>query len=98
VPLIVVDKNVRAKWQAAWKKSGGHETRCEQLGAVHLLSHGIWAFKTSANGATDLVYSDPIDRYSTIVRQTARALGFNLRYGLICQISSRMSGLGGAAD
>jgi hypothetical protein len=70
----VVDKNVRAKWQAAWKKSGGHETRCEQLGAVHLLSHGIWAFKTSANGATDLVYSDPIDRYSTIVRQTARVL------------------------
>jgi Fic family protein len=27
---------------------GGHETQCEQLGAVHLLSHDIWAFKVVA--------------------------------------------------
>jgi hypothetical protein len=32
------------------------ETACESLGACHLLAHGIWAFKTSAEGErTDLV-------------------------------------------
>jgi hypothetical protein len=34
---IVVDEDVRKKWNAAYKR---HETACERLGAVHLLSHG----------------------------------------------------------
>jgi hypothetical protein len=36
------------------------ETRCERLGAIHLLAHGIYAFKVDAEGAkTDLVFQDP---------------------------------------
>lgn len=54
--IIVVDEGVRKKWQNAF---GQGEVRCEQLGAVHLLSHGIWAFKVDATGErTDLVFTD----------------------------------------
>lgn len=54
---IVADPEVRAKWQSAFADG---ETACERLGAVHLLLHGIWAFKTSAAGErTDLVYNEP---------------------------------------
>jgi hypothetical protein len=50
---IVVDDDVRNKWNAAYNR---HEPACKRLGAVHLLSHGIWAFKITAPGAaTDLV-------------------------------------------
>lgn len=50
---LLVDEDLRAKWQAAFHNG---ETACEKLGAVHLLLHGIWAFKTSATGErTDLV-------------------------------------------
>jgi hypothetical protein len=55
---IVVDEVFRGKWQDAFAKG---ETACEALGAVHLLSHDIWAFKVSAKGErTDLVYQEPI--------------------------------------
>jgi len=55
---IAVDEEVRTKWVVAFEK---HETRCERLGAVHLLSHRIWAFKVSAAGAaTDLVFAEPL--------------------------------------
>jgi len=58
---IVVDEVIREKWQAAF--SAG-ETACEKLGAVHLLSHGIWAFKVSAEGErTDLVYEEASARF-----------------------------------
>lgn len=54
--LIVVDKEFRAKWEAAFKAG---EIHCEKLGAVHLLLHGIFAFKVNAEGArTDLVFQD----------------------------------------
>lgn len=69
---IVVDKGIQKKWQDAFKK---HETACERLGAVHLLSHGIWAFKVGApGGATDLVFNDPVDKYESIMRRTACVL------------------------
>ena len=69
---IVVDKDVKKKWQTAFN---ARETKCEQLGAVHLLGHGIWAFKIHATGgATDLVFGVPIQQFSTTVRRTARAL------------------------
>ena len=55
--LIVVDGGYREKWQTAFAV---HETHCEKLGAVHLLWHGIWAFKADASGGkTDLVYQEP---------------------------------------
>jgi hypothetical protein len=69
---LVVDEDVRTKWLRAFDT---HETACERLGAVHLLSHGIWAFKVLApGGATDLVFGDPVEQHSEIVRRTARAL------------------------
>jgi hypothetical protein len=70
--LIAVDTDVRAKWQAAIVE---REERCERLGAVHLLSHGIWAFKVKAVGeSTDLVFGDRIEEHATEVQRTARAL------------------------
>jgi hypothetical protein len=63
---IVVDENVRAKWTKAYD---AHEVQCEKLGAVHLLAHGIWAFKVYGIGArTDLVYQEPIVNTSRIAR------------------------------
>jgi hypothetical protein len=58
---IVVDETFRRKWQDAFADG---ETACEKLGAVHLLSHGIWAFKVHAEGErTDLVYQEPSGRF-----------------------------------
>jgi hypothetical protein len=56
---IVVDEEVRKRWQLAL---GAGEVRCELLGAVHLLAHGIYAFKADAKGArTDLIFTEPRD-------------------------------------
>jgi len=61
---IVVDEEVRRKWLAAFKK---HETKCEELGALHLLYHGIWAFKADAKGGkTDLILNDPLPSAAVI--------------------------------
>jgi len=69
---LVVDEDIRRKWQNAFRR---HETACERLGAVHLLSHGIWAFKVIApGGATDLVFGDPVEQHAQVMRRTARAL------------------------
>jgi hypothetical protein len=58
---IVVDGDFRKKWQDAFSSG---EVACEALGAVHLLSHGIWAFKVSAEGErTDLVYQEAAARF-----------------------------------
>ena len=59
---IVVDEELRAKWQRAFEDG---EVACEKLGAVHLLLHGIWAFKIDAIGArTDLVFQEPDNDFS----------------------------------
>jgi hypothetical protein len=51
------------------------ETRCEKLGAVHLLAHGIWAFKASGpKAATDLVFPEPIGDHLGTIQRTASAL------------------------
>jgi len=69
---LVVDDDIRKKWQGAFNR---RETACERLGAIHLLSHGIWAFKVVApGGATDLIFGDPVEKYAGIMRRTARAL------------------------
>jgi hypothetical protein len=53
---IVVDGGLRAKWRKAFKVG---EVACEKLGSVHLLLHGIWAFKINTAGArTDLVFQE----------------------------------------
>lgn len=54
---LAVDEQIAAKWKRALEKG---ETACERLGSVHLLSHGIFAFKVDALGArTDLVFNEP---------------------------------------
>jgi hypothetical protein len=54
---IVADSIIGATWLKAFHTRG--ETACERLGAAHLLSHGIWAFKVNAAGErTDLVFAE----------------------------------------
>ncbi len=61
---VVADCDIRQKWQQAFSEG---EVRCEQVGAVHLLSHGIWAFKVNAEGGrTDLVMNEPLPNFSQI--------------------------------
>lgn len=62
--VLAVDSSVRAQWDAALNGKG--ETECEQLGAVHLLQHGLFAFKVNTAGArTDLVFADMRDGFSS---------------------------------
>jgi hypothetical protein len=69
--LIAVNAKIREEWTQVFDQ---REERSEQLGAVHLLSHGIWAFKVTDSGAaTDLVYREPLVQ-SPILQRTARAL------------------------
>lgn len=56
--LIVADPSVAKKWVAAYSDG---EVACEKLGGAHLLHHGIYAFKTNAEGArTDLILTQPL--------------------------------------
>jgi len=55
---IVVDPSVQQAWHKAFRQG---EVFCEALGALHLLQHGIWAFKAHAHGArTDLILNQPV--------------------------------------
>jgi hypothetical protein len=55
---LIVDDVLRGKWLKAFE---GGETKIEGLGAVHLLGHGIYAFKVDAKGArTDLITLDSL--------------------------------------
>jgi hypothetical protein len=69
---LAVDSHAQVKWRLALQEG---ESACERLGAVHLLSHGIFAFKVHAvKGRTDLVYPELPDE-----TQLARAVdGFVL--------------------
>lgn len=56
---VAVDEDASTKWKNALAKN---EIACERLGSIHLLSHGIFAFKVDALGArTDLVFNEPPD-------------------------------------
>jgi hypothetical protein len=69
---IVVDSELRRKWNDAFEIG---EPACEKLGAVHLLLHGIWAFKVNTAGErTDLVFNEPILVESSSVERAAEAL------------------------
>jgi hypothetical protein len=60
--LIVVDAATRDQWKGALKTN---EIACEKRGAVHLLWHGIWAFKVDGSGErTDLVSQQIVDGVS----------------------------------
>ncbi len=55
---LVVDKDLQRRWADA---CGKDEPACEQLGAVHLLLHGIYAFKANAEGGrTDLILGNTV--------------------------------------
>jgi hypothetical protein len=57
--LIVADRKYRDMWKESYNSG---EVECEKLGGVHLLWHGIWAFKVDAAGErTDLVMGNRID-------------------------------------
>ena len=56
---IIVDENFRKKWIEGFEKG---ETAVENLGAIHLLSHGIWAFKANSIGErTDLILGGQVN-------------------------------------
>ncbi|ATB50373.1 hypothetical protein [Corallococcus macrosporus] len=59
---IVADGDFRKKWYEAFTvESRRSEDACEKLGAVHLLLHGIWAFKAeAAGGKTDLILGEQV--------------------------------------
>ena len=63
---IVVDDEVRRKWKEAFNDG---EVQCEKIGAVHLLWHGIYAFKFDAakGGRTDLVFKEPLGDQETML-------------------------------
>lgn len=70
--LIAVSSDVRETWKAAFGES---EVACEKLGSVHLLSHGIWAFKIQGGGAaTDLVYNEPLLPSNATLRRSSKAI------------------------
>lgn len=53
---LTADDDVRRRWAAACG-----EVDCEKIGALHLLAHGVWAFKAHTAGArTDLILGRPI--------------------------------------
>jgi len=55
--LIAADPDVQGKWQRTYEEK--REEECERLGAAHLLSHGIFAFKAeSERGITDLIFPE----------------------------------------
>jgi hypothetical protein len=65
--LIAVDDRVRGEWNKAFDDA--REEACEELGALHLLWHGIWSFKVHAAGArTDLVLTEPLKAIAQIER------------------------------
>ena len=68
---LIVDETLRLKWIEAFEKPRAGETSCEQLGGVHLLLHGIWAFKVSAIGErTDLVLGTRLVVDQTVIAST----------------------------
>jgi hypothetical protein len=63
---IVADPEFAEKWRKAFEDG---EVACEKLGGVHLLSHGIFAFKAHAEGErTDLVFQDIVSNLADMRR------------------------------
>jgi hypothetical protein len=67
---LVVDDTLRGRWIAALEDKG--EPGCEKLGALHMLSHGIFAFKAGGAGAaTDLILGGPANDADASVASSA---------------------------
>ncbi len=63
---IIADRTIRNAWREAFDEG---EPACEKLGAAHLLMHGIWAFKASAEGErTDLILGQRLEITAQIER------------------------------
>ncbi len=68
---IMADDSARSRWKSAFETN---EVAVERLGAVHLLQHGIWAFKAdTVGGRTDLVLGEPLTELA-VAERTAEAL------------------------
>ncbi len=68
---VIADDEIRTKWSSAFSEG---ELKCEKLGALHLLSHGVWAFKAHAEkGRTDLILNEPLSDTS-MIEKTSTAL------------------------
>jgi hypothetical protein len=68
---IIVDSDIRSKWTTSF---GSGEPACEKFGSIHLLSHGVWAFKANAiGGQTDLILNESLPPLS-IIESAADAL------------------------
>ena len=59
---LLCDEDFREKWKTAFKKG---EVACERLGMVHLLWHGIFAFKTDGGKARSDLVAGEITREAT---------------------------------
>jgi hypothetical protein len=70
---LTVDRRVvRVRWNEAFDEG---ETECEKLGALHLLSHGIYAFKADAgSGRTDLILGEPLSVNEDVLSTAALVL------------------------
>lgn len=72
------------------RRSTKGEVECEKLGAVHLLGHGIWAFKINASGGrTDLVYQEPA---GGLIKEQQYAEGFVLTEWKIAKSAAEAEG------
>ena len=68
---IVADDKIRQKWISAFSDG---EPKCEKLGSLHLLAHGVWAFKAHGEkGRTDLILNEPLSDLS-MIEKTSTAL------------------------
>jgi hypothetical protein len=71
--ILIVDMNVRDRCRKEFESKG--EIGVEKFGAIHLLSHGIWAFKIDAVGErTDLILGEPLKNIQDDVHRTAQVL------------------------
>jgi hypothetical protein len=70
--LLTVDGDLRGKWIAAFND---REEECERLGALHLLWHGVYAFKADGGtGITDLVLQEPVVLNEDVLASSALVL------------------------
>jgi hypothetical protein len=78
--MLIVDKGLNHCWLKAFNTKRKGEVLVEKLGAVHLLGHGIWAFKVDATGErTDLFLGEPLKNVQEDVIRTAEVLdSYNL--------------------
>lgn len=59
---LAVEASIKSQWESEFSGPGKTETDLEALGAVHLLGHGLYAFKANSSGQrTDLILGEGPD-------------------------------------